>query len=156
MINIHGSSFQKVSSRSGWNVQKATNVFNQQSHVTRDTRAQVQETTVPSLPSITMLFSLENQVSTAALYGSQAFLGQARSNGDSRFPNMYYDSGKTTLSFALEEFLVSRGIAAYGLDGDNIRSVAAQDEVGLDLPPLNLLIIFIHQDRIKQEPWLHP
>ena len=51
MFNVHGSSVQKVSSRSGWNVQKATNVFNQQSHVTRDTRAQVQETTIPSLPS---------------------------------------------------------------------------------------------------------
>ena len=36
---------------------------------------------------------------------------------------MSYHSGKTTLSFALEEFLVSRGIAAYGLDGDNIRFV---------------------------------
>jgi len=32
-----------VSTRSGWNVQKATNVFNQQSHVTRDTRGQVEE-----------------------------------------------------------------------------------------------------------------
>ena len=106
-----------------------------------------------------MIFSLENQASTAALYGSQAFLGQARSNGDSRFPNMYYDSGKTTLSFALEEFLVSRGIAAYGLDGDNIRFVATQDEVGLIflyVPLLNHWIIFIHQDRIKRKPWLYP
>ena len=33
----------QVSTRSGWNVQKATNVFNQQSHVTRDTRGQVEE-----------------------------------------------------------------------------------------------------------------
>jgi len=31
-------------------------------------------------------------------------------------------AGKTTLSFALEEFLVARGIPAYGLDGDNIRT----------------------------------
>uniref|UniRef100_A0A2P2HX74 Bifunctional 3'-phosphoadenosine 5'-phosphosulfate synthase-like n=1 Tax=Hirondellea gigas TaxID=1518452 RepID=A0A2P2HX74_9CRUS len=30
-------------------------------------------------------------------------------------------AGKTTLSFALEEYLVSRGIPAYGLDGDNMR-----------------------------------
>ncbi|XP_043246860.1 bifunctional 3'-phosphoadenosine 5'-phosphosulfate synthase-like isoform X2 [Amphibalanus amphitrite] len=30
-------------------------------------------------------------------------------------------AGKTTISFALEEFLVSNGIPAYGLDGDNIR-----------------------------------
>lgn len=30
-------------------------------------------------------------------------------------------AGKTTISFALEEYLVSRGFPAYGLDGDNIR-----------------------------------
>ncbi|XP_076045028.1 3'-phosphoadenosine 5'-phosphosulfate synthase isoform X8 [Oratosquilla oratoria] len=30
-------------------------------------------------------------------------------------------AGKTTISFALEEYLVSRGIPAYGLDGDNMR-----------------------------------
>ena len=31
-------------------------------------------------------------------------------------------AGKTTLSFALEEYLVSQGISAYGLDGDNVRT----------------------------------
>lgn len=31
-------------------------------------------------------------------------------------------AGKTTVSFALEEYLVSRGVPAYGLDGDNIRT----------------------------------
>ncbi|CAB0011469.1 unnamed protein product [Nesidiocoris tenuis] len=31
-------------------------------------------------------------------------------------------AGKTSISFALEAFLVSRGIPAYGLDGDNIRT----------------------------------
>lgn len=31
-------------------------------------------------------------------------------------------AGKTTISFALEKYLVSRGIPAYGLDGDNIRT----------------------------------
>ena len=31
-------------------------------------------------------------------------------------------AGKTTVSFAVEEYLVSRGIPAYGLDGDNIRT----------------------------------
>jgi len=31
-------------------------------------------------------------------------------------------AGKTTVAFALEEYLVSRGIPAYGLDGDNIRT----------------------------------
>merc|ERR1719228_2154153 len=30
-------------------------------------------------------------------------------------------AGKTTISFALEQYLVSRGIPAYGLDGDNMR-----------------------------------
>ncbi|KAG1667387.1 Bifunctional 3'-phosphoadenosine 5'-phosphosulfate synthase [Nymphon striatum] len=30
-------------------------------------------------------------------------------------------AGKTTISFALEEFLVGHGIPSYGLDGDNIR-----------------------------------
>lgn len=31
-------------------------------------------------------------------------------------------AGKTSIAFALEAFLVSRGIPAYGLDGDNIRT----------------------------------
>lgn len=31
-------------------------------------------------------------------------------------------AGKTTISFAVEEYLCSRGIPAYGLDGDNIRT----------------------------------
>lgn len=30
-------------------------------------------------------------------------------------------AGKTTISFALEEYLVSHGIPCYSLDGDNIR-----------------------------------
>jgi len=30
-------------------------------------------------------------------------------------------AGKTTISFALESYLVSQGIPAYSLDGDNIR-----------------------------------
>ena len=30
-------------------------------------------------------------------------------------------AGKTTISFALEEYLVSHGIPAYSLDGDNVR-----------------------------------
>lgn len=30
-------------------------------------------------------------------------------------------AGKTTISFALEDYLVSQGIPAYSLDGDNIR-----------------------------------
>lgn len=31
-------------------------------------------------------------------------------------------AGKTTVAFAIEQYLVSRGIPAYGLDGDNIRT----------------------------------
>ena len=31
-------------------------------------------------------------------------------------------AGKTTISFALEEYLVGRGVPAYTLDGDNIRT----------------------------------
>lgn len=30
-------------------------------------------------------------------------------------------AGKTTLSFALEDYLIARGIPAFGLDGDNMR-----------------------------------
>lgn len=31
-------------------------------------------------------------------------------------------AGKTSISFALEEFLVANGIPAYSLDGDNMRT----------------------------------
>ena len=31
-------------------------------------------------------------------------------------------AGKTTLSFAVEDYLCARGIPSYGLDGDNIRT----------------------------------
>lgn len=31
-------------------------------------------------------------------------------------------AGKTSISFELEAYLVSRGIPAYGLDGDNVRT----------------------------------
>lgn len=31
-------------------------------------------------------------------------------------------AGKTSIAFQLEAFLVERGIAAYGLDGDNVRT----------------------------------
>jgi len=89
MRGVAGEGSKPVSSRSGWNVQKATNVFNQQSHVTRDTRAQ---------------------------------LGKSGFHGCTIWFTGLSGAGKTTLSFALEEFLVSRGIAAYGLDGDNIRT----------------------------------
>ncbi|CAG5115228.1 unnamed protein product, partial [Candidula unifasciata] len=44
-------------------------------------------------------------------------------------------AGKTTISFALEEYLVSQGIPAYCLDGDNVRS------------GLNKNLGFSHEDR---------
>ncbi|XP_065203161.1 bifunctional 3'-phosphoadenosine 5'-phosphosulfate synthase 2-like isoform X2 [Planococcus citri] len=36
-------------------------------------------------------------------------------------------AGKTSISFQLEEWLISRGISAYGLDGDNIRTGLNKD-----------------------------
>lgn len=36
-------------------------------------------------------------------------------------------AGKTSISFELEAWLVSRGISAYGLDGDNIRTGLNKD-----------------------------
>ena len=61
------------------------------------------------------------------------YLAQQRLNkGDLPNPNHFCGctlwltglsgAGKTTISFAVEEYLVSRGIPAYGLDGDNIRT----------------------------------
>ena len=67
----------QVSTRSGWNVQKATNVFNQQSHVTRDTRGQVEENNQQIFFKV-FLFSSESQVSMVAQYGSLASLEQVR------------------------------------------------------------------------------
>jgi len=82
-----------VSSRSTWNVQKATNVTVQKNHVTRNKRGEVL-----------------GRGDTSAFRGCTIwFTGLS-------------GAGKTTLSFALEEFLVARGIPAYGLDGDNIRT----------------------------------
>ena len=44
-------------------------------------------------------------------------------------------AGKTTVSFALESYLVSQGIPAYSLDGDNLRH------------GLNKNLGFSHEDR---------
>jgi len=44
-------------------------------------------------------------------------------------------AGKTTVSFALESYLVSQGIPAYSLDGDNVRH------------GLNKNLGFSHEDR---------
>ena len=82
-----------VSRMSTWNVQKATNVFVQKNHVSRNKRGEL--------------------------------LGRGDSStfrGCTIWFTGLSGAGKTTLSFALEEYLVSRGIPAYGLDGDNIRT----------------------------------
>ena len=81
-----------VSTMSTWNVQKATNVSYQKNHVTRNKRGAALGREDSAFRGCTIWFT--------GLSGA----------------------GKTTLSFALEEFLVSRGIPAYGLDGDNIRT----------------------------------
>jgi len=96
MKEVAGESSKPVSSRSGWNVQKATNVFRQESHVTRDSRGRL----------------------------AKAWPGEAKAgfHGCTVWFTGLSGAGKTTLSFALEEHLVSRGIAAYGLDGDNVRT----------------------------------
>jgi len=90
--DMPGETSKPVSTMSGWNVQKATNVFKQEHHVTRETRGEVLGRGATGFRGCTIWFT--------GLSGA----------------------GKTTISFALEEYLVSRGISSYGLDGDNIRT----------------------------------
>merc|ERR1712013_824239 len=91
--DIPGEASKPVSTMSGWNVQKATNVFKQVHHVTRQTRGEV-------------------------LGGG----GDKGFRGCTIWFTGLSGAGKTTISFALEEYLVARGIPAYGLDGDNVRT----------------------------------
>jgi len=74
------------------NVTKATNVFAQKHNVSRDKRGEVLGNNGAGFRGCTIWFT--------GLSGA----------------------GKTTVAFALEEYLVARGIPAYGLDGDNIRT----------------------------------
>jgi 3'-phosphoadenosine 5'-phosphosulfate synthase len=80
-----------MTSVSGNNLQKATNVTFQAQHVSRDKRGQA--------------------------------IGQ---RGGFRGCTIWFTglsgAGKTTISFALEEFLVGKGIPTYSLDGDNVRT----------------------------------
>jgi len=71
---------------------KATNVFAQKHNVSRDKRGEVLGNNGAGFRGCTIWFT--------GLSGA----------------------GKTTIAFALEEYLVARGIPAYGLDGDNIRT----------------------------------
>jgi len=73
-------------------VQKATNVFAQKHSVSRENRGAVLGNSGSEFRGCTVWFT--------GLSGA----------------------GKTTVAFALEEYLVARGIPAYGLDGDNIRT----------------------------------
>ncbi|XP_030753527.1 bifunctional 3'-phosphoadenosine 5'-phosphosulfate synthase-like [Sitophilus oryzae] len=75
-----------------WNQQVATNVKYEMRHVSREKRAQI--------------------------LGS----GERRFRGCTVWFTGLSGAGKTTISFALEEFLVSNGIPAYSLDGDNMRT----------------------------------
>lgn len=74
------------------NMQKATNVFAQKHNVSRDKRGAVLGEHGSGFRGCTIWFT--------GLSGA----------------------GKTTVAFALEEYLVTRGIPSYGLDGDNIRT----------------------------------
>lgn len=73
-------------------MQKATNVFAQKHSVSRENRGAVLGNSGSEFRGCTVWFT--------GLSGA----------------------GKTTVAFALEEYLVARGIPAYGLDGDNIRT----------------------------------
>lgn len=70
---------------------RATNVFQQPSHITRKKRGEV-------------------------VGGQDGFRGCCV-----WFTGLS-GAGKTTISFNTEEFLCSKGIPSYSLDGDNIRS----------------------------------
>ena len=75
-----------------WNLTRATNVQEQQHHVTREGRGRV------------------------VGGGGRGF------RGCTIWLTGLSGAGKTTIAFSLEEYLVSRGIPAYGLDGDNVRT----------------------------------
>ncbi|KAF7273250.1 hypothetical protein GWI33_014038 [Rhynchophorus ferrugineus] len=76
-----------------WDQQVATNVSYEMRHVSREKRAQI--------------------------LGSG---DQRRFRGCTVWFTGLSGAGKTTISFALEEFLVCNGIPSYSLDGDNMRT----------------------------------
>ena len=89
--DMPGETSKPVSTMSGWNMQKATNVFNQEHHMT---------------------------IGDVLGRGATGF----RARGSTIWFTGLSDAGKTTISLTLEEYLVSRCISSYGLDGDNIRT----------------------------------
>ncbi|XP_057672236.1 bifunctional 3'-phosphoadenosine 5'-phosphosulfate synthase-like [Diorhabda carinulata] len=74
------------------NVQKATNVTPEQHHVTREKRSQILGKT-----------------------------GERKFRGCTIWFTGLSGAGKTSISFSLEERLVTNGVPSYSLDGDNIR-----------------------------------
>ena len=89
--DMPGETSKPVSTMSRWNMQKATNVFNQEHHMT---------------------------IGDVLGRGATGF----RARGSTIWFTGLSDAGKTTISLTLEEYLVSRCISSYGLDGDNIRT----------------------------------
>lgn len=74
------------------NIQKATNIKLQAQHVSRDKRSKI-----------------------IGLNSDKKF------RGCTIWFTGFSGAGKTTVSFSVEEYLVSHGIPAYSLDGDNMR-----------------------------------
>jgi 3'-phosphoadenosine 5'-phosphosulfate synthase len=62
------------------------------------------------------------QVGHVSRIARQKALGQRGFRGCTIWLTGLSGAGKTTISFALEEYLCSRGIPAYVLDGDNVRT----------------------------------
>merc|ERR1712013_278918 len=79
-----------------------------------------QNTTIRNIQKATNVFAEKHKVSRSK---RGEVLG---SRGGFRGCTIWFTglsgAGKTTISFALEEYLVARGIPAYGLDGDNVRT----------------------------------
>ena len=67
------------------------------------------------------MFKHEHQVTRGEVLGRGATGFRAR-GCTIWFTGLSGAAGKTTISLTLEEYLVSRCISSYGLDGDNIRT----------------------------------
>lgn len=78
-------------------------------------------------PEINVVKSWEkgtSKVFVVAQYGSPVlyFINTIKQSILTKYSIGLSGAGKTSISFALEEYLVSNGIPSYGLDGDNLRS----------------------------------
>ena len=88
---------------------KATNVFKQEHKIDRSSRGQ---TLGSGFRGCTIWFTGKKPLNFTLLFNFKV----------AQYPSGLSGAGKTTVSFAVEEYLVQRGIPAYGLDGDNIRT----------------------------------